>query len=69
MSIAVDFDACILCDRCIRGCSDIRENFVLGRMGKGAPRESRSITTSPWANPPAFPAANAWFPAQRARYE
>ena len=36
MSIAVDFDACILCDRCIRGCSDIRENFVLGRMGKGA---------------------------------
>jgi CRP-like cAMP-binding protein/Fe-S-cluster-containing dehydrogenase component/ferredoxin len=36
MSIGVDFDACILCDRCIRGCSDIRENFVLGRMGKGA---------------------------------
>ena len=36
LSIAVDFDACILCDRCIRGCSDIRENFVLGRMGKGA---------------------------------
>ncbi len=36
ISIAVDFDACILCDRCIRGCSDIRENFVLGRMGKGA---------------------------------
>jgi CRP-like cAMP-binding protein/Fe-S-cluster-containing hydrogenase component 2 len=36
MSIAVDFDACILCDRCIRGCGDIRENFVLGRMGKGA---------------------------------
>src|ERR1700684_1396542 len=35
MSIAVDFDACILCDRCIRGCSEIRENFVLGRMGKG----------------------------------
>src|SRR5580698_9543695 len=36
LSIAVDFDACILCDRCIRGCSEIRENFVLGRMGKGA---------------------------------
>jgi len=34
-SIAVDFDACILCDRCIRGCSEIRHNFVLGRMGKG----------------------------------
>lgn len=36
MSIGVDFDACILCDRCIRGCSEVRENFVLGRMGKGA---------------------------------
>src|ERR1700728_2912909 len=36
LSIAVDFDACILCDRCIRGCSEIRENFVLGRMGKGS---------------------------------
>jgi len=35
VSIAVDFDACILCDRCIRGCGEIRENFVLGRMGKG----------------------------------
>ena len=36
MSIAVDFDACILCDRCVRGCNEIRENLVLGRMGKGA---------------------------------
>ena len=33
--IAVDHDACILCDRCIRGCNDIRENFVIGRTGKG----------------------------------
>ena len=36
MSIGVDFDACILCDRCIRGCSEVRDNFVLGRMGKGS---------------------------------
>jgi len=35
LSIAVDHDACILCDRCIRGCDEIRTNFVLGRMGKG----------------------------------
>jgi CRP-like cAMP-binding protein/Fe-S-cluster-containing hydrogenase component 2 len=35
LSISVEFDACILCDRCIRGCSEIRENYVLGRMGKG----------------------------------
>lgn len=35
LAIAVDHDACILCDRCIRGCDDIKNNFVLGRMGKG----------------------------------
>jgi CRP-like cAMP-binding protein/Fe-S-cluster-containing dehydrogenase component len=35
LSIAVDHDACILCDRCIRGCDEVRNNFVLGRMGKG----------------------------------
>ena len=34
-AIAVDHEACILCDRCIRGCSEIRNNFVLGRKGKG----------------------------------
>jgi CRP-like cAMP-binding protein/Fe-S-cluster-containing dehydrogenase component len=34
-SIAVDHDACILCDRCIRGCDEVRGNFVMGRMGKG----------------------------------
>ena len=36
VAIAVDHDACILCDRCIRGCDEIRGNLVLGRMGKGA---------------------------------
>src|SRR5208282_1229982 len=35
LAIAVDHDACILCDRCIRGCDEIKDNFVLGRMGKG----------------------------------
>lgn len=34
--IRVDHTACILCDRCIRGCSEIRHNFVIGRTGKGA---------------------------------
>jgi Fe-S-cluster-containing hydrogenase component 2/CRP-like cAMP-binding protein len=35
LAITVDHDACILCDRCIRGCDEIKNNFVLGRMGKG----------------------------------
>ena len=33
--IAVDHNACILCDRCIRGCGEIRGNEVIGRMNKG----------------------------------
>ncbi len=33
--IHVDHEACILCDRCVRGCNEIRHNDVLGRMGKG----------------------------------
>ena len=33
--INVDHTACILCDRCIRGCSEIKENFVIGRARKG----------------------------------
>ena len=45
----MDFDACIFCDRCIRGCSEIRDNFVLGRMGKGSTPGSPSTTTCPWA--------------------
>ena len=35
LAIAVDHDACILCDRCIRGCDEVKTNFVMGRIGKG----------------------------------
>jgi formate dehydrogenase major subunit len=33
--IAVDHQACILCDRCIRACDEIQSNDVIGRTGKG----------------------------------
>src|SRR5687768_3375145 len=33
--IAVDHQACILCDRCIRACDEIQVNEVIGRTGKG----------------------------------
>ena len=33
--IKVDHTACILCDRCIRACSEVKQNFVIGRTGKG----------------------------------
>ena len=34
-SILVDHAACIMCDRCIRACSEIRDNDVIARRGKG----------------------------------
>ena len=33
--IAVDHQACILCDKCIRACDEIQSNDVIGRTGKG----------------------------------
>src|SRR6201987_4354841 len=33
--IAVDNDACSLCDRCVRACDYIQGNDVIGRSGKG----------------------------------
>lgn len=33
--IAVDHQACILCDRCIRACDEVQCNEVIGRTGKG----------------------------------
>jgi CRP-like cAMP-binding protein/Fe-S-cluster-containing hydrogenase component 2 len=33
--ILVDPAACILCDRCSRACSDVKENFIIARAGKG----------------------------------
>lgn len=33
--ILVDHQACILCDRCVRGCDDVQVNEVIGRTGKG----------------------------------
>ena len=33
--IAVDHRACILCDRCIRGCNALQHNDVITRTGKG----------------------------------
>ena len=33
--ISVNHDACILCERCIRGCNEIKGNNIIGRTGKG----------------------------------
>lgn len=33
--ILVDPNACILCDRCSRSCADVKQNYIIGRTGKG----------------------------------
>ncbi|MDX1945973.1 MAG: cyclic nucleotide-binding domain-containing protein [Pirellulaceae bacterium] len=33
--IQVDYSKCILCDRCARSCTEVKENFVIARAGKG----------------------------------
>jgi len=35
LTILVDHSACILCDRCIRACAELRHNFVIARRGRG----------------------------------
>src|SRR3954463_11016864 len=35
LSIFVDHSACILCDRCIRACAEVRHNDVIARQNKG----------------------------------
>ena len=35
-SVTVDLNACILCDRCVRACTDVAHHEVVGRSGKGA---------------------------------
>jgi CRP-like cAMP-binding protein/Fe-S-cluster-containing hydrogenase component 2 len=48
--IAVDWNACILCDRCVRGCNVIKENHVIGRMGKGFATRIAFDLDSPMGN-------------------
>ena len=45
-SIAVDHEACILCDRCIRGCDEVKQNIVIGRSGKGYTTRHRASTST-----------------------
>lgn len=48
--IAVDHEACILCDRCMRGCDEIKNNFVIGRHGKGYKAGIAFDNNSPMGN-------------------
>src|SRR5262249_46923489 len=45
-----DHNACILCDRCVRGCNEIRNNQVIGRMGKGYQAQIAFDLNTPMGN-------------------
>ena len=51
--IAVDHQACILCDRCVRACDEIQCNEVIGRTGKGELVYSMKCDNLPAPPPPA----------------
>jgi len=36
--LVVDHSACILCERCMRACDEVKQNNVIGRTGKGTHR-------------------------------
>ncbi|MFN0197300.1 MAG: molybdopterin-dependent oxidoreductase, partial [Planctomycetaceae bacterium] len=48
--IAVDHQACILCDRCIRACDDVQSNHVIGRSGKGHTAQIAFDLNNPMGN-------------------
>src|SRR5262249_50007242 len=48
--IAVDHSACILCDRCVRACNEVRNNQVIGRMAKGYKAQIAFDLATPMGN-------------------
>ena len=67
-AMAVNLDACIQCNRCVRACREEQVNDVIGYAMRGS-RIARSCSTwtTRWATAPAWPAANACRPARPAR--
>ena len=66
-AMAVNLDACIQCNLCVRACREVQVNDVIGMAGRGHTRRSCSTSTIRWATRPASPAANACRPARPAR--
>ena len=66
-AMAVNLDACIQCNRCVRACREEQVNDVIGYALRGADSKIVSTSTTPWPKAPAWPAANACRPAPRAR--
>jgi formate dehydrogenase major subunit len=67
VAMAVNLDACIHCNLCVRACREVQVNDVIGMAFRGARRRSCSTSTTRWASRPAWPAASAFRPARPAR--
>jgi formate dehydrogenase major subunit len=63
----VDHSACILCDRCVRACDEVKENHIIGRTGKGANAGIGFDLNDEMGKSDVSSAANAWSLAPRAR--
>ncbi|MGY4430506.1 putative molibdopterin-dependent oxidoreductase YjgC [Bradyrhizobium sp. F1.13.1] len=64
-AMRVNLDACIQCGLCVRACREVQVNDVIGMAYRShGSKKSCSISTIPWASPPASPAANAFRPVR-----
>src|SRR6185295_4454414 len=67
VAMAVNLDACIQCNLCVRACREVQVNDVIGMAAAAISRRSCSTSTTRWATRPASPAASACRPARPAR--
>ena len=67
-AMAVNLDACIQCNLCVRACREVQVNDVIGMAGRGHHEQDRVRLRRPdGRSAPASPAANACRPARPAR--
>ena len=62
--MAVQLDACIQCNLCVRACREVQVNDVIGMALRGHAEKIIFDFDDPWAAAPAFPAASACRPAR-----
>jgi formate dehydrogenase major subunit len=66
-AMAVNLDACIQCNLCVRACREVQVNDVIGMAGRGMLEKIVFDFDDPMGNSPASPAASACRPAPPAR--
>lgn len=67
VAMSVNMDACIQCNLCVRACREVQVNDVIGMAGRGHDSYPVFDFDDPMGKAPAWPAANAYRPAPRAR--